>query len=300
MPPFLTRFHIRDLEKFSGVKAHTIRVWERRYGLLAPGRTATNIRTYDIDELKTILNVSYLNLHGHKISRIAAMSPAQREKLVRDTTLEERSPDGILNSLILATLTYDEALFDRLCSDHERDHGFRSLVEQVFMTLLKRIGILWQSSAICPAQEHFVSNLIRQRLAVATAQQPTPSASGALHVLYLPEDEIHELGLLYLNYLLRSLGKRTLYLGQSVPRADLTHVAHAHSGELLFISVFVVQPAPDRVQDYMNTVRKDLPEQRCSFLFVGAALREIAPENIPYGMRLEPELMGSVGAVANT
>ena len=300
MPPFLSRFHIRDLEKFSGVKAHTIRVWERRYGLLAPDRTATNIRTYSIDELKTILNVSYLNQHGHKISRIAAMSPAQREKLVRETVLDERSPDGILNSMILATLSFDGSMFERLCADHERDHGFRSLVEGVFIALLQRIGILWQSSAICPAHEHFVSNLIRQRLVVATAQQPTPNGSGALHVLYLPEDEIHELGLLYLNYLLRSLSRRTLYLGQSVPRADLAQVAHVHSGELVFISVFVVQPAPDRVQDYINTVRMELPEQRCSFLFVGNALRQVAAENIPYGMRLEPELLGSVGVVVNT
>ena len=299
MSPFLSRFHIRDLEKFSGVKAHTIRVWERRYGLLAPDRTATNIRTYSIDELKTILNVSYLNQHGHKISRIAAMSPAQREKLVRDTTLEERSPDGLLNALVLATLTYDETLFDRLCADHERDHGFRSLVEQVFMALLKRVGILWQSSAICPAQEHFVSNLIRQRLVVAAAQQPPPTAMDVLHVLYLPENEIHELGLLYLNYLLRSLGKRTIYLGQSVPRADLAQIAHAHSGALVFISVFVVQPAPDRVDDYINAIRAELPEQRCTFLFVGNALRGVTAEKTPYGMRLETDLLGSVGAVVN-
>jgi DNA-binding transcriptional MerR regulator len=166
----MMRFHIRDLEQFTGVKAHTIRVWERRYGLLKPDRTDTNIRTYDIDELKTILNVAYLNQRGHKISRIAAMPQADRDRAVREAALAESSTDGLLNTLVMAMLTFDEELFERSCDAHEHENGFRSLMENVLVKLLERIGVLWQSSAICPAQEHFVSNLVRQRLIVGAAK----------------------------------------------------------------------------------------------------------------------------------
>ncbi len=297
MGPYLMRFHIRDLEQFTGVKAHTIRVWERRYGLLKPDRTDTNIRTYDLDELKTILNVAYLNQHGHKISRIAAMTEHQREQLVRNSVMTERDPEGILDSLVLAMLSFDEAMFDRLCAGYEREHGFRSLVEQVYKQLLVRIGILWQSSAICPAQEHFISNLIRQRLIVAAAQQPAPTDAGPLHVLYLPEDEIHELGLLYVNYLLRSLGKRTVYLGQSVPRSDLGQIASIHSGDIVFISFFVVQPEPEKVPEYLKGLRSMLPSSRFTFLFTGGMLRDLPEESIPYGMDLRYDLVGAIAAI---
>lgn len=290
MGPYLMRFHIRDLEQFTGVKAHTIRVWERRYGLLKPDRTDTNIRTYDLDELKTILNVAFLNQHGHKISRIAAMSPDERERMVRETARGETSPEGILNTLVVAMLGFDEEVFERTCDEHEQQHGFRSLVEDVMVKLMERIGILWQSSAICPAQEHFVSNLMRQRLIVNTARLQPVSGTAPLNVLYLPEDEIHELGLLYLNYLLRAKGERTIYLGQSVPQSDLRQVVTIHGSAVRFITLLVVRPAPEDAKAYLAQLREAMPEERVSFVAAGLTVRHIPQEEAPRGVLLLPDL----------
>lgn len=297
MGPFLMRFHIRDLEQFTGVKAHTIRVWERRYGLLKPDRTETNIRTYDLDELKVILNVAYLNQHGHKISRIAAMPPMERERIVRSTILGEERPEGLLNTLVIAMLAFDEELFERSCDDYERMHGFRALVEEILVKLLERIGLLWQSSAICPAQEHFVSNLVRHRLIRAT-HGLAPQITSTTHVLFLPENEIHELGLLYLNYLLRAQGARTIYLGQSVPRQDLRQLVNLRGGDVVFVGLLVVQPSPDEALDYLRMLRKDIPEQRVRFVLAGYPVKDIAPVDAPAGFQLFPDLPGIIGELA--
>lgn len=299
MGPFLMRFHIRDLEQFTGVKAHTIRIWERRYGLLKPDRTDTNIRTYDLDELKEILNVAYLNQHGHKISKIAAMPAAERERIVRSTILGEERPEGILNTLVLAMLAFDEDLFERTCDDYERMHGFRALMEDVLVKLMERIGLLWQSSAICPAQEHFVSNLIRHRLIRATQGGAAPNGS-ITYVLFLPENEIHELGLLYLNYLLRANGARTIYLGQSVPREDLRQLVTLRGGEIVFVGLLVVQPSPDEALGFLRMLRADLPEARVRFVLAGYPLKGIAATDAPEGFQLFHDLSGIIGALAGT
>jgi DNA-binding transcriptional MerR regulator len=298
MGPYLMRFQIRDLEQFTGVKAHTIRVWERRYGLLKPDRTDTNIRTYDLDELKTILNVAFLNQRGHKISKLAAMPSEERERTVREVALKETSPEGILNTLVMAMLSFDEDLFERSCDEHARLHGFRSLVEEVLVKLLERIGILWQSSAICPAQEHFVSNLVRQRIIVAVANSPKAAAGGPLNVLYLPEDEIHELGLLYIHYLLRAQGQRTVYLGQSVPRGDLMHVASLYAGPIRFITLLVVRPAPEEAPSYLKALRHSMPEERITFLAAGLPLHGIAEKDVPHGFALHPNLASVIDTIA--
>lgn len=292
------RFQIRDLEQFTGVKAHTIRVWERRYNLLKPQRTDTNIRTYDIDELKTILNVAYLNQHGLKISKIAAMPVEERERAVQEMAVRESSTDGILNTLVMAMLSFDEELFERTCDEHARLHGFRSLVEDILARLMERIGLLWQSSAICPAQEHFVSNLFRQRLIVAAASLPKAAAGGPLNVLYLPEDEIHELGLLYVHYLLRAQGQRTVYLGQSVPRGDLMQVTSLYNGPIRFITLLVVRPAPEDVLDYLQALRNEMPEERVSFLAAGSPLHGIAPADAPKGFTILRDLASVIEVIA--
>lgn len=298
MGPYLMRFQIRDLEQFTGVKAHTIRVWERRYGLLKPDRTDTNIRTYDVDELKTILNVAYLNQRGLKISKLAAMAVEERERKVQELAAQESSPDGALNTLVMAMLSFDEELFERSCDEHERLHGFRSLVEGVLAKLLERIGLLWQSSAICPSQEHFVSNLVRQRIIVATSKVPKVASGGPLNVLYLPEDEIHELGLLYVHYLLRAQGQRTVYLGQSVPSGDLMQVASLYDGPIRFVSLFVVRPAPDEAPAYLKALRESMPDDRITFLVAGMPVQGIEDDARPRGFSLQPNLASIIELIA--
>lgn len=298
MGPYLTRFSIRDLEEFSGVKAHTIRVWERRYGLLEPDRTDTNIRTYSVDELKTILNVAFLNRHGVKISKIAAFSSVEREKHVKDLAQRGTDTTDQLNALKLATVSYDTDLFESTSEQFRKESGFRALVERLYVPLLEHIGLLWQSNAICPAQEHFVSNLVRQKLIVGIDATSTLSKTdGALFVLYLPENEIHELGLLYTHYLLRTAGERVLYLGQSVPIEDLAQVAAQFPGTIEFISIFTAFPQSDGLPKYLKNLRALLPGTRLSFRFTGSRVASAALKDPGKGMRLLPHFKDLVASL---
>lgn len=298
MGHFQNSFSIRAMEEFSGVKAHTIRIWEKRYGLLAPDRSGTNIRHYTLDELKVILNVAYLNKHGHKISRIAAMTLTERDRLVRDTAGTSDSTEETLNTLKVAMLSFDETLFEQITAEYRKAHGFRHLVELVFVPLLEHIGVLWQTNVICPAQEHFVSNFIRQKLITATDGLPASDGSkDRTFVLYLPENEIHELGLLYVNYLLRTRGERTIFLGQSVPADDLKQLAAVRNGHLVMVTILIVDPPAAEIPDYLKNLRATLPDNRISFLVTGAQLAKIKEMHVPPGMRTFPSVRDLVKAI---
>lgn len=296
---YMNRFQIRDLEEFSGVKAHTIRVWEKRYGLLAPDRTDTNIRTYSLNELKVILNVAFLNQNGYKISKIAALSPTDREQLVKEVASTHVSVGSeVLNSLKLAMLSFDEVLFDSVSSKFRDVHGFRALVEQVYVPLLEKIGLLWQSNAICPAQEHFVSNLIRHKIIIATGSLPLNSAKRErVFVLYLPENEIHELGLLYVDYLLRARGEHTVYLGQSVPVADLEQVVAKFHNKVVLVTLLMANPPAAEIPGFLKDLRAMLPSEDVSFWMAGSQLTKLPEIDIPKGMELHPSLSSLMKAV---
>jgi len=295
---YLNRFQIRDLEEFSGVKAHTIRIWEKRYGLLAPDRTGTNIRTYSLDELKVILNVAYLNQKGYKISKIAALSPADRERLVSEMASDRTEGRDVLNSLKLAMLSFDEVLFDSVSAKFRDIHGFRALVEQVYVPLLEQIGLLWQSNSICPAQEHFVSNLIRHKIIIASGALPLNSTPrDRVYVLYLPENEIHELGLLYLDYLLRCKGERTVYLGQSVPIADLEQVVSKFDTKVVLVSLLMATPPAPEIPAFLRDLRAMLPADHISFWIAGSQLAKLPDLSVPKGMHVYPSLASMVKAV---
>lgn len=271
---YADRFGIRDLELFSGVKAHTIRVWERRYGLLHPDRTDTNIRTYGIAQLKVLLNAALLVGQGESIGAVAALSVQAREARVRGMVSARFDEDAALNELKLAMLTYDELLFDRISERFRTDRGFDALVQKLYLPLLELLGLLWQSSVVCPAQEHFVSNLIRQKIVAAIEPQPIRAdANAATCLLFLPENEIHELGLLYLHYLVRRSGRRTIYLGQSVPVEDLVELAQHYKGALEICSVFTVNPAPEEVPEYLRTLIERIDRSDVHFHICGHRIR---------------------------
>lgn len=285
LSPYQWRFQIRDLEEFSGVKAHTIRIWEKRYGLLRPDRTDTNIRTYGLEELKALLNVAYLNQHGKKISAIAKLSLAEREQLVREMSVVQKDLDGALNTLKMAMLSFDEALFDGTCARFRAKEGFRALVEKLFLPLLEHIGMLWQTNSICPSHEHFVSNLVRQKLCAEVDAIPPPAiGQGPLTVLYLPESEIHELGLLYVLYLLRASGKPTVYLGQSVPMDDLAQLAALTNGPLRYISFITAFPSAEHLPVYAKGLTNLLPMDRATIWFCGSQVGRAGDVRWPAGV----------------
>lgn len=215
-------YSIKDLERLSGIKAHTLRIWEKRYELLEPKRTDTNIREYCDDDLKRILTVSILNKNGYKISKIVALSDQQRNDLVlKINNQKQKSLDNAFDQLILFTLELDEEGFNNVFQELIKEKGLEKTFEEIIFPFLDRIGVLWQVGSIIPAQEHFISNLIRQKIITAIDQTPYPGNKEIKAILFLPEHELHEFGLLFYQFVLKKNGIRTIYLGQSVPFDDI-------------------------------------------------------------------------------
>ena len=250
----MQEFSIKDLESLTGIKAHTIRIWEQRYNLLSPARTDTNIRFYTGEDLKKLLNVSLLQKNGVKISKIAEMTTGQiAGKLAQLNGSADRS-DHYLSMLKAAMMEYDEHTFREVCDGYMRDHTFEELFSDIFLPFLSEIGFLWQTNTICPAQEHFVSNLIRQFIFQQVHSLPLQINEASKNiVLFLPENEIHEISLLMIHYILRSRGHRTVFLGISVPLDDLIQIAEKLDNSV-FISLFVTCPSEKDLPKYLDAL----------------------------------------------
>jgi DNA-binding transcriptional MerR regulator len=241
------RFSIKDLEKLSGIKAHTLRIWEQRYGILKPERTDTNIRWYCNDKLKHLLNVAFLYDHGFKISKIACLQPEEVITEVNKIVDSEISECDQIRGLVMSMVELDEERFEKIISNNIKHKGFSFTIEKIVYPFLNKIGMMWQTGSINPAQEHFISNLIRQKLIAAIdSQKPAKNDMPKKFVLFLPDGELHELSLLYFNYLLRSLGHQVTYLGQTVPFEDLQKVVEIKK--------------PDHIVSVLTNYKNDLNE----------------------------------------
>lgn len=246
----MSTYSIKDLEQLSGIKAHTLRIWEQRYNLLCPKRTDTNIRFYDDDDLKLILNVALLNDNGFKISKIASMEmPEMREEVMK---LTERSltHDDQIHALTICMIEMDEERFEKILSSNIIKLGFEQTMMNIIYPFMSKIGVLWQTGAINPAQEHFISNLVRQKLIVAIDGQVV-SASGKKFLLFLPEGELHEISILFATFLIKNKGHKVIYLGQNTPNEDLNQVYEIHHPEFL-MTVITTSPTVEHVEEYIN------------------------------------------------
>ncbi|WP_258101361.1 MerR family transcriptional regulator [Marinoscillum pacificum] len=284
----MSTFSIRDLEHLSGIKAHTIRIWEQRYELIQPKRTDTNIRYYDDHDLKLILNVALLKENGVKISKIAEMTEndMQRE-VIKLTERNLRYPEQI-HSLTIAMVDLDEERFEKIISSNILKLGFEKTMINVIYPFLSKIGILWQTGAINPAQEHFISNLVRQKLIAAIDGQYFVSSEKARkYILYLPEGELHELSLLFADFIIKSRNNRTVYLGQSLPYMDLAAVYEVHKPDYI-LSVITTTPGPSEIQGYVDRLAASFPDTHIlltGFQVVGQDVE--TPENVTIFNRLE-------------
>ena len=204
-----SEFSIKNLENISGIKAHTIRIWEKRYKLLSPERTNTNIRKYSLESLRKLLNINLLYKNGFKISKIANLEPEKIAPLVREIALENNTENISINALKLAMVNFDVGMFDTKYKILVENNGFEYVFFKIFVPLMTELGILWQTGAICPSHEHFVTSLIKQKIHVQTEKiqnKKFVEKSSPKFVVFLPENEIHELSILYLNYLVLSKG----------------------------------------------------------------------------------------------
>ncbi|MCF8335666.1 MAG: MerR family transcriptional regulator [Bacteroidales bacterium] len=234
----MARYSIRELEKLSGIKAHTIRIWEKRYNVIQPKRTQTNIRYYSEHDLKKLLNIAILNREGWKISDISKLNNHGLSEKVREFTYNSKDLESEIEKLVIAMVDLDEMKFDQILSNAIMHEGFEQTIIKLIFPFFERIGLLWQTDSINPAQEHFISNLFRQKLMVAIDNLRIPDKQNAkTFIFFLPEDEFHELGLLFYHYMIKKSGQSVIYLGSSVPFNDLIETARLIRCDYLFTTI---------------------------------------------------------------
>lgn len=274
-------YSISDLEKLSGIKAHTIRIWEQRYSIITPQRTDTNIRYYADDDLKLLLNVALLNKNGIKISRIANMSQheiAEKVAAISDVNFEYHTQ---LDALTISMIEMDEYKFDRIVSTNTQQIGFERTMLEVIYPFLEKLSVLWLTGSINPAQENFISYLIRQKIIAAIDSEPLPiNKSGKKFVIYLPEGERQELSLLFMHYLLKSRKNRVIYLGQDISLADLKDACKIHRPDFIF-TMITETFAKEPVQKYIDRMAASFPESRILLSGYQVVVQPVTPpENV--------------------
>lgn len=271
----MQEFSIKDLETFTGIKAHTIRMWEQRYGILEPQRTSTNIRYYTDDDLKRLLNISLLNALGYKISKIAEMTEEEILQVIREASENESREQHYLNMLKISMLNYDEELFYSVTDSYIEESGVEATFVQLLIPFMTQVGILWLTSAICPAQEHFISNLIRQRLfSLVDEFKGKATRSDVPFVMYLPQGEIHDISLLMIHYMAKVRGYRSIFLGQSVPFDDLLEIVKKYP-KVTFVSYSTTTPSTKQAYQYLERIQREFQQYDCSFHLAGRILEGV-------------------------
>jgi MerR family transcriptional regulator, light-induced transcriptional regulator len=230
----MNSFTIKDLENLSGIKAHTLRIWEQRYSFLKPERTDTNIRYYSNDELKKILNVALLNKYGYKISHIDKMNEGEIKEKILSLNQMEAQQERIVNELIQCMVDIDIDKLETILDKYISARGIEKTIIQIIFPFMEKIGILWLTNHINPAQEHLITNIIRQKLIVGIDGIVPALKVNKSVLLFLPEGEYHELGLLFMNYLLKSRGVNTIYLGCNVPIRDIDYIVKLKKPDYLY------------------------------------------------------------------
>ena len=283
-------FSIRDLENISGIKAHTIRIWEKRYNLLSPERSKTNIRYYSHQNLQKLLNIVLLNNNNYKISKISEMNDELINITARDLALNTTINDDAINSLKLSMFKFDKVSFNTTYNKLLDKKNFREIFNEVFIPFLEHLGLLWQTETILPVHEHFISNLITQKIQINTDElKYTKISSDNVFILFLPANEIHELGLLYLNYELVLRGHRTIYLGQNLPLNNLNIFFDIHD-KITFVASMTVRPYDDDIVDYFDTLDSIISTTSHTLIAIGKKVMQFSSNNFKSQISLYPSI----------
>jgi len=233
----VARYFIKDIENISGIKAHTIRIWEQRYNLISPKRTETNLRFYNDEDVKLILNVSILKDAGYRISDIAALNQRDLMEKVNSVIDEVEGKESIIKSLVASTYDLNESEINKIISSHILKNGFESTVLNLIFPFLKKVGQLWMSNSLHPGLEHFATNIIKNKLQIASEGKQIRNENSKKFLLFLPEGEHHEISLLFASYLLKANGHEVVYMGSNTPMEDLEKVFKDWLPEYIFTSV---------------------------------------------------------------
>lgn len=258
------QYSISDLAQYSGIKAPTIRMWEKRYNLFNPKRSCTNIRTYDNEELRKLINVQTLLQAGWKISKVVELDDNALDLEVKELMLlkEKTScPEYLVNSMMVHMLSFDEVKFSKIIDQVTDQYGIKETVHKVIYPFLKKVGLLWQVNDISPAQEHFASAIIRRKMlsAIDKLKPETCESSKSTFILCLPPDEYHELPLMLSHYILMEQNIKTIYLGSSVP-ASVASTAAAKSKATHLFTVFLSNSPMEKLKDYLMEINQAVPD----------------------------------------
>ena len=278
----MDKFTIKDLENLSGIKAHTIRIWEQRYNFLKPQRTSTNIRYYSSDELKKLLNISLLNKYGYKISHIDRMSNEDLRAKMLSLSGNEAQQERIVNELIRYMIDLDMDGFERMLDQYISLRGIEKAITQIVFPFLERIGILWLTDHINPAQEHLITNSIRQKLIVGIDKAASIHSLKSCVLLFLPENEHHELGLLFMQYLLKSRGAKVIYLGANVPLKDLEFVVNLKKPDFVYTHLTTVIKEFN-FDKFISSLKQKLPASK--IYISGLLTQSFTKKNLPSNIR---------------
>lgn len=278
----LPRYNISDLEKLSGIKAHTIRIWEKRYGIINPERTQTNIRYYTDEDLQKLLNISILNKNGFKISHISQMSPFQIEEAISRLSDSHGGDDVLINSLVQATIELHEEQVEKLLNSSILKLGFEDAFVQVVFPFLEKVTLMWQLGKVNACQERFVNNLIRHKLVVAidglVGQNGTSTRN---YLLFLPAGEFNEIPLLFINYLLRKRGYHVVYLGPDIPLDHLRKLKGKEQYDGIAVA-FNHHPKEKELVEYLACLKNEFPTQRLVLYFQ----KQVPDCQLPHGAHL--------------
>lgn len=256
------QYHIKDIEHITGIKAHTIRIWEQRYQILTPERTDTNIRYYNDDDLVYLMNVAYLNSNGVKISKIAKYDKAFLMKQVAEISLQTNELSQIIDGLMLATIKLDESLLDSIIEAQIKSLGFEQAMIKIIYPFLENIGFLWLTGSIRPVHERYVSNFIRSQLILAIQElKQQPRKQLPIFLLFNAEKEMHEISLLFFHYLLGSRGLNSIYMGTNLPKEDALTIIEKYHPDYI-VSVFTSFPPAKDINNYIKTFTQKYPDMR--------------------------------------
>ena len=283
----MNAFTIKDIENLTGIKAHTIRIWEQRYSFLNPNRTGTNIRVYSNEELKTVLNIALLNKYGFKISHIAQMNEKELKNKILSLTNSQAQQERIVNEMLNCMIDIDFEQFESILDQHISRLGIEKSITQIIFPFLERVGILWLTSNINPAQEHLITNIIRQKIILGIETVTSIFNSSKLCIVFLPEGEHHELGILFIHYLLKSKGIKVIYLGANVPIADIEYLCKIKSPDFIY-SHLTSLAHNFNFEKFLNFIGQKIPNQPAIISgYVTASYKKITPANVQFKISLE-------------
>jgi len=273
-------FSISDIENLTGIKAHTLRIWEQRYKLLNPKRRESNHRLYDNEDLKYILRIAFLYHNGYKISKIAAFSQEEIKNMALDTTSGKENYQVFVNQLTEASIDFDQARFEKILHNLILHLGFEKTVIQILFPLLNKIGLLWMTDKVSPAQEHFASALVIKKIIVAIDGLDKPTDSGPRKVLiFAPEGEHHEIPLLFMQYLLKKNGVAFVYIGKNVSFEAIKDFCSQNRITQLYCHLVTNLLSTD-LNEYLKRVSSTFPDKEIIFSGPQARKVDVLPKNI--------------------